>query len=134
MSVFVDTSAFIAIISPSDEKHQDAAKAWRLLLEAGEELVTSGHVLIETISLLHSRSGTEAVRRFVNAMVPAMKTVWLDQTSHDQAVILMLDSPGKSGPSLVDCVSFEVIRRCRIKDVFVYDRHFENRGFNIVGE
>jgi predicted nucleic acid-binding protein len=31
--------------------------------------------------------------------------------------------------SLVDCVSFEMMRRLGIKTAFTYDRHFSEQGF-----
>jgi len=34
----------------------------------------------------------------------------------------------------VDCVSFVTMRHYKIEKVFVFDRHFEEQGFEIVSE
>jgi predicted nucleic acid-binding protein len=46
----------------------------------------------------------------------------------------LLASSGKRSPSLVDCVSFEIIRKSAIDRAFAYDHHFEDRGFKLVGK
>ena len=133
MTTYVDASAFFAIVSPSDQNHQAAVAAWVDLVKKREHLVTSNYVLIETITLLHARLGTPAVQRFLGDVMSIVEVVWADVGSHVAAVTAMLAHPGKGGPSLVDCMSFEVIRERRITDVFTYDRHFDGHGFRIIG-
>lgn len=130
---YVDTSALFAIVSASDRNHESAVAAWRVLGRKKEHLVTSNYVMIETIVLLHSRLGTPAAQQFLANTMPVIEVVWADLGSHIAAVTAMLAHPGKSGPGLVDCMSFEVIRERRITEVFTYDRHFDGRGFTIIG-
>lgn len=133
MSIYVDTSAFLAVINPSDNKHSSASRSWINLVKQSQRMVTSQYALVETITLIHSRHGTSGVERFLTDIAPVVEIAWPDVNSHSAAVRAMLAHPGKSGPSLVDCMSFEVIRQRGIKDVFSYDRHFSGRGFKIVG-
>lgn len=132
MVTYVDASAFFAIISSSDKNHQAARAAWADLGKKREHLVVSNYVMIETIALLHARLGTPAVQRYLSDMIPVVEVAWADVGSHVAAVTAMLAHPGKGGPSLVDCMSFEVIRERRITSVFTYDRHFDGRGFSII--
>jgi predicted nucleic acid-binding protein len=117
----------------NDPKHKAATATWGRLVTDDETVVTSSYNLIETISLLHSRHGTDVVQRFLSDILPLVEVVWVDVPMHAAAVTAMLAHPGKSGPSLVDCISIEVIRRRRIEDVFAYDRHFADHGFNLLG-
>lgn len=133
MSTFVDASAFFAVMDQSDRCHSSAISMWQSLLDHEKPLVTSSYVLIETISLMHNRFGTGLVRRFLNDIVPVVEIVWADVPDHVAAVSAMLVHTGKSGPSLVDCMSFHVIRQRQICDVFAYDKHFEGHGFNLIG-
>jgi predicted nucleic acid-binding protein len=112
----------------NDPKHKAATATWGRLVTDDETVVTSSYNLIETISLLHSRHGTDVVQRFLSDILPLVEVVWVDVPMHAAAVTAMLAHPGKSGPSLVDCISIEVIRRRRIEDVFAYDH-----GFNLLG-
>jgi predicted nucleic acid-binding protein len=90
--------------------------------------VTSLYVVTETICLLHSRFGTQTVQALLTDIMLIVEVVWADVPMHAEAVTAMLAHPGKSGPSLVDCMSIEVIRRRGIEDVFAYDRHFADRA------
>jgi predicted nucleic acid-binding protein len=38
---------------------------------------------------------------------------------------------GRRTLSLVDCVSFEVMRRTGIRKAFAFDRHFQDYGYEI---
>lgn len=132
MSTYIDTSAFMSIANIGDERHESAVRTWVGLLDDGEMIVTSNYVVLETIALLHSRHGTAAVRRFTEDILPVVLIEWVDAQSHMAALSAVLASSGRHSPSLVDCVSFEIIDRSRIEKVFVYDRHFQNRGFGLI--
>lgn len=134
MSVFVDTSAFLAIANRDDPQHQSAAKAWKRLIDNQELMITSNYVVVETMALLQNRHGITAVRQFVETMLPMCVIEWVDSSTHETAISAVLASGGKRNPSLVDCVSFEIIRLHKIEAAFVFDRHFEGRSFEMVVE
>jgi len=133
VTTYVDTSAFIALAHHDDIMNVRASKMWADLVERREVVVTSLYVVIETIALLHRRFGTHTVEQFLSDIMPLVQIVWAEVPMHMAAVTAMLAHPGKSGPSLVDCMSFEVIRKRRIEDAFAYDPHFAGRGFNVIG-
>jgi len=133
VSVFIDTSAILAILDAADHRHNQAENAWTALMSSDEEIITSNYILVETTSLLHSRFGTAAVRQFTDIMVPTLTVYWVDESLHNIAAAVVTASPNR-GPSLVDCVSFEIIRRQRIDSVFAYDRHFEKMGYSLIGQ
>lgn len=133
MITYLDSSAFLAVVNPSDNCHASAVAVWQGLIDREERLITSSYVLIETIAVMHRRLGTGVVYRFLNDILPAVELVWADVSDHTAAVSVMFAHPGKSGPSIVDCVSFQVIRQRRIRDVFAYDKHFEGHGFTLIG-
>ena len=131
MSAFVDTSAFLALVVAEDLNHDAAANAWRELLERDETLVTSNYVIVETLALLQRRASIPTINRFVEDILPAVGIEWVDDRLHASGVNSLLMTT-KSGPSIVDCVSFAVMRKLRIAEAFTFDRHFEAQGFNLV--
>lgn len=131
--VYVDTSAFLALANLQDQNHQAATSTWMGLGRKKEHLVISNYVMIETIALLHARFGTQEVEEYLREILPVIEVVWAGVNDHLSAVTAMLAHPGKRGPSLVDCMSFQVIRERRIADVFTYDRHFDGRGYKMIG-
>jgi predicted nucleic acid-binding protein len=70
VSVFIDTSAFFALLDADDENHGASASAWRAMMASEEHLVTTNYVLVETFALLQSRLGLRAVREFRKMSFP----------------------------------------------------------------
>jgi uncharacterized protein len=126
--VFVDTSALLALMDAGDENHARALKTWDRLAAASLELVSSNYVVVETFALLQSRIGLDAVRALQQDVLPAFRMAWIDANVHRAAVTAVL-ATGKRRLSLVDCSSFELIRRGGLERVFHFDRHFTEQGF-----
>ena len=129
MSVFVDTSAFLALLDASDQFHTAAATVWRRLLESESRLVTSSYVLVETFALTQNRLGPAASRTFERDILPTVEVIWIDQDLHRSSVAAFL-AAARRRLSLVDCVSFEVMRANGISRAFAFDRHFAEQGFS----
>jgi predicted nucleic acid-binding protein len=131
MSVFVDTSALLALMDAGDESHARALKAWDRLAAEAPTLVTSNYVAVETFALLQSRIGLDAARALQQDALPAFQVVWIDAEIHAAAVTTVL-AIGRRSVSLVDCSSLEVMRRRGILRAFHFDRHFRQEGFRSV--
>jgi len=125
--VFVDTSALLALLIPTDESHHDAATAFARLRDREAVLVTTSYVLVETYALLDRRVGRGAVAAFREDFAPLLEVEWVDRNLHERGLDLQMVRP--RGVSLVDAVSFACIRKARIDEAFAYDRHFEQEGF-----
>jgi predicted nucleic acid-binding protein len=131
LSVFVDTSALLAVLDADDKEHAAAAAALRSLLDTEEDLVTSNYVLVETFALVQSRLGLGAVRLLQQDLVPILRVAWIDAESQAAAVTALLTA-GRRRLSLVDCASFETMRRLGVTRAFAFDGHFEEQGFEVV--
>lgn len=128
MRVFIDTSAFYAVLSSTDTNHNKAVSDWeRLMNDDTVRLCTSNYVIVETCALVRNRLGDDAMRDFLNSLLPLSMVIWIDQKAHISATVAML-AYGKNGPSLVDCSSFAVMRDASIDKALAYDRHFTNEG------
>ena len=128
MSVFVDTSAFLSILDGDDAHHPATAKVWGELLAADTLLVTSNYVLVETAALVQSRLGPAASRAFHQDLWPILHIEWVDAKVHAAATVILLSAERRK-LSLVDCVSFEIMRLHQIDTAFTFDRHFREQGF-----
>ena len=131
MNCFVDTSAFLAVLGKDDENHARARTAWGDLLEQRATLVTSSYVLAETIAILQHRMGLDAVRIFHHDIYPVLTTEWIRDEWHEKGMGSVL-AARRRNLSLVDCVSFEVMRQRGIRMAFAFDRHFEEQGFEML--
>jgi len=126
--IFIDTSAFLALLLKNDGNHLNARVIWERLLDTGETLICSNYTLIETVSLIQNRVGLDAVRVFTGDMVPLLTIEWVDGTLHRIAVESLVTANRRT-LSLVDCTSFAIMRKRGIRQVFSFDRHFQEFGF-----
>ena len=131
MRIFIDTSAFYALLDRDDRNHQKGKKAWMEIVGDQPTLVTSNYVLVETFALLQSRLGLEAVRGFQEDVVPIVQVEFVTPEMHRAGTAALL-SAGRRGLSLVDCVSFEIMRDSGVKVAFAFDSHFNEQGFDVI--
>jgi predicted nucleic acid-binding protein len=131
--VFVDTSAFYALMDRSDKNYEQAAALWKFLVEKEVYLNTSNYVIVETLAILQSRLGFEAANLWYRDVLSLAEVLWIEGSIHDLAHELWLGL-GRRNLTFVDCVSFVTMRHYKIEKVFVFDRHFEEQGFEIVSE
>ncbi|MCK5505422.1 MAG: PIN domain-containing protein, partial [Thermodesulfovibrionia bacterium] len=126
----VDTSALFAVLDADDKHHKKARDTWIRLVSEDETLVCSNYILIETFALVQNRLGLEAVRILQEDILPIIAIEWVDETVHRAGVSGVLTAMRKK-LSLVDCVSFDIMRKLGIKKFFAFDTHFKEQGFEI---
>ncbi len=129
MKVFLDTSAFYALLDRVDDNHKKAKRIWSEVLASENVLVTSNYILVESFALIQNRLGIEAVRGLQETILPLINVEWVDSVMHRSGISALL-AASRRNLSLVDCVSFEVIRTLGIKKVFTFDSHFKEQGFH----
>jgi predicted nucleic acid-binding protein len=127
MTLLVDTSALYALIDRDDLNHQSARTFWSGLSDE-ETPVTHNYVLVETCELVRRRLGIDAVQALVDDLLQPISTLIVDEQLHQTAVAAMIASRRRD-VSLVDRVSFEVMRRLGLTSAFAYDPHFADFGF-----
>jgi len=132
VSIFVDTSALIAVLNAADDNHAQAAAVFRTLVEEDEAFVTTSYVLVETTALIQHRFGMSAVRSFQNDVAPLFDVIWVSSELHVEGIAALLTA-GRRDLSLVDCVSFASMRRHGISHAFHFDHHFREQGFHDAG-
>lgn len=128
MSTFVDTSALLALMDANDQHHAAAQAAWEALVTQAESLVCTSYVLVEAFALLQHRLGMPAARVFHEDVLPLLHVEWVGAQSHAQSVAALLTA-GRRQLSLVDCASFEAMRRMALDRAFTFDHHFAEQGF-----
>lgn len=130
-TVFVDTSALLALLNPADEHHGRASRAFEGLRTQRAALITTSYVLVETYALVGRRLGLEAVRSFRAHFAPLLDVVWVDDALHNAGLDILVERR-KRQLSLVDAVSFAAMRQSGVDDAFVFDPHFDQEGFEPV--
>jgi uncharacterized protein len=134
-SVFVDTSAFVALRNAAEAEHERARAALSALLAEGAALFTSNYVFAETYTALMVRVGrVEAIewgRRFRAS--GAIELVRLDEDVEGDAWKILERHDDKRW-SYVDATSFALLEREGSNEAFAFDVHFGQRGLRVLPE
>ncbi len=127
---FVDTSALLAFLDRDAARHEAVVASMTEILRGGRAL-THNYVLVETEALAHRRLGARVARRLLEDVVPALEIVWVDRDLHETAVVAHLGSLRRQS-SLVDHVSFAVMRERGLRSALALDRDFAREGFDLI--
>ncbi len=73
----------------------------------------------------------DAVRRFQENILPLINIEFVESDTHWSAISALL-SASRRNLSLVDCVSFEVMRYSGFRTAFAFDPHFKEYGFSVI--
>lgn len=82
MSIFVDTSALLAVLDADDDFHPPTRRIWADLLQRAEDLFCTSYVLVECYALVQSRLGIAAVRVLVEDILPIIRVHWVTSKEH----------------------------------------------------
>jgi len=131
VSVFADTSALYALLVRTETSHERVRAAFAKLLEQARPLRTTSFVLIETLALLQHRIGLAAARDFDEEILPVLRVDWVDEPLYRLGAD-RLWREDRRHMSLVDCISFELMKREGIRTAFAIDPHFTEAGFDLL--
>ena len=120
MSLFVDTSVWYAA---ADARDPDNARA-REILSAGERLVTTDHVLLETWVLLRSRIHRRAAEDFWAGLRSGVADIECVGAADLQVAWGIAAAFPDQDFSLADRTSFAVMERLGLRRVASFDDDF----------
>lgn len=120
-----------ALLSATDDAHEQARDTFVRLLGEDERLVSHNYVLVETSALVQHRLGIEALRTLRDDLLAVVALEWVDRGLHERALAATLTG-ARRDVSLVDHVSFELMRRLGIRHAFAFDEDFAREGFSTV--
>jgi len=128
--IFVDTSAWYALLDKNDANHYAAVKFYDSLVHP---LVTSNYIADEVITLARIRLGykvavevgqklwDESIANLIRVMPEDEKKAWEIFVKYRDKTF-----------SFTDCSSFALMERIGITEVFAFDEHFTQYGSFVV--
>ena len=129
--IYVDTSAFYALLDRADKYHEPARAVWPALLKEDIALLTTNYVVAETVTVLQYRIGFNAANLWYRDVLGVIDVYWVDEAVHRQAYELWMNL-GRRRFSLVDCVSYVTMHQKRIEKVFGFKTNFVEQGFELL--
>lgn len=131
-TIFVDTSAFIALVVQSEPGHQVAVDWFKKSISNGARLITIDYVLDELFTYLRCRKKVDmqVIWGFIQSLYTSgIKIFGISESLFGDALKFMHKYKDHFF-SCTDCVSFLVMKELKIKDVFTFDKDFKIAGFN----
>ena len=129
--IFIDTSAFIALVCEKDDFHEEVNKVFAKLGSEAVDFVVTDYVLDEVVTLLRCREkmSTKKVVLFLKSCYASdVQIVGITQEIFIASLRLM-SRYGDQYFSFTDCVSFVVMKSMKIKEAIASDKHFVIAGF-----
>jgi predicted nucleic acid-binding protein len=126
--IFVDTSFWIGMTIPRDDRHALAREV--LERHAETALLTSNHVRGETWTLLRRRAGHSVATAFLDHLDEAarLRVVFVPEEVEADA-LRWLHRHDEREYSFVDATSFALMHKLGIRDAFAFDGDFAAAGF-----
>jgi predicted nucleic acid-binding protein len=128
--VFIDSSAFFALLVERDPAHEGALASFSQLGSSRRQSYTTDHVIAETLTLLRARKYGHACQAFY-AAIKNTKELKVEVTKWEkfQQVTEFFLKHDDKGYSFTDCLSFIVMHDLKLTEALTTDRHFEQAGF-----
>jgi uncharacterized protein len=128
--VFVDTSAWYALVDDREATHAATVAALRT---HRERLVTSDYVFDESLTLVRYRLGWDIACRLGQELRSgaAARMVAVTPTDVERAWEIFASRDDKR-LSFTDCTSFALMKRLRLDTAITLDGDFQRAGYRVV--
>jgi uncharacterized protein len=128
--IFVDTGAWFAIADKNDQFHRKASDLIKRIVGNRDNLITSNLVIQETAMLLSRKLSKEAAFRFLQTVYndDDVEIIHCNEAMEKEAYGIFHHF-AEQDFSIVDCVSFVLMKELKIKHVFTFDKHFKTMRF-----
>lgn len=132
--IFVDTGFFFALFAAEEKgRHRQARELLQTLKGRvlADELITTDHVVFETLTLIQTTVKRNAHARavMVGERLYAERLARIYRTTFDEQLEAFdyLRRHKDQDYSAVDCLSFVVMLKLGIEEAWTFDRHFNHR-------
>ncbi len=133
--VFVDTSALYALKNITDSFHEKSIEIFRKLgADSDSNLVITNYILCEFINLINMRKGHKvAVESLDFIMSSSIIEIGHISPLIDREARKIFLKHSDCEYSFTDTSSFAFMKMNGIRNVFGFDRHFKDFGFELIG-
>ncbi len=132
--VFLDTGAIMALFDSRDRNHA-ASLVFKSEIRGQAKLLLTNYVLDELYTLGLKNVGysqTVRMKRDIDALIEqkVIGMIWVTPLIAKTAWSIFEKYNVDKAWSFTDCVSFCVMKETDIKEVFTFDHHFTQMGFD----
>ena len=131
--IFVDTSGWDALADKADNDHPRALQ-FRDEIAREYKLVTSNYILDELYTLLLMNVGfqpTVDYKEKLDTLIAehVLDVIWIDHELAKRGWDVFEQYNVDKQWSFTDCMSYVIMKKIGITEIFAFDHHFEQMGF-----
>jgi uncharacterized protein len=128
--IFVDTSGFFSLLSPSDASHKKAVEILNKARQTNQLFITTDYVIDETATLLNAR-GIGHLAGILFDTVTATRVCRMEWMDHDRFAKTQtyFEKHSDHKWSFTDCFSFLIMKEFKLRNALTKDNHFKEAGF-----
>ena len=127
--IIADTSGLVSLATDTDQNHEPAAKAAAQLRKASRPIILPFDVLVETVNVLGKKSGHETARKAASQLLHPESQFLLIETGPYLFTALEKFKNQPPAVSLTDCIVMSIADEYATKDIFGFDKQFEDAGY-----
>lgn len=127
MRLFVDTSALIASLDPTQARHGELLATIENL-SISDEFVITEIALSEAIAIIQRRYGRDGLSK-LERYLRRVTVTWIDRALFERAFV---EAVAAGGASFVDRTSFAFMRASGIDIALTLDGGFRDAGFKSI--
>ena len=127
--IIADSSGIISLATKTDQNHAIATKAAERLRQTSRPIILPVDVLVETVNVLGKKSGHQtAMKTATELLMPGSPYILIDTRPY------LISSLGKfdvapQAVSLTDCIVMTVADEWGTKEIFGFDKQFQDAGY-----
>ena len=127
--IFLDTGFLFALVSTKDEHHDRVLEIFRTFKGArlSDELLTTNHVIAETITLTRKLGHEEATRLGERLYGEKLARIHWTTPDEEREAFEYFKRHRDQVYSFTDCLSFVVMERLGIREALAVDSDFTHR-------
>jgi len=129
--IYMDTSAMIALASRTDKNHKKAREFFEKSIRSGIKFVVGRPVLVEFLNGVSKRVNKKTAIQLYKSYAKSMVVIIEKEREEDweKAWEIFEKYEDQNGMDVVDCLSFAIMERLKIREAFTFDKDFEVYGF-----
>jgi predicted nucleic acid-binding protein len=126
--IIADTSGLVSLFSPDDRNHAEAVNAAKRLQNQKKDLLSPAAVFVEFLNVMGRKAGHTVALAAVTELTPPFLVLSEPSSLLDSPALFKFEAVSEA-VSFTDCLVMAVADEYGTKDIFGFDKQFEDAGY-----
>ena len=131
--IFIDSGPLLAKHLPDDQFHEKSLRLWQKIDSENLKCFTSNFVLNEFLTLLARRADYPFACQKADLIFASSRfSILRPDLKEELEALRFFKKYAGQKIGFTDCISFALMQKHKISQVFSFDKHFEYAGFHLI--